>query len=352
MSGSLQLEPLDAAGWSARAPAFLDWNYRQSWAFARATAARLGAECEHLAIRRGSDLVGLASVRTKRVPLLGGIAFVSGGPLVRRGSGDDLERLGAALEALREEYVLRRGLVLRVVAALGAPDWNEAAGKALSGARFVPAPSRHTYRTLRLDLSAPPEELRKRFAQKWRNGLNRSERHGLAVELGEGAEFLEAFCALFVDFRERKGFDVDLAPEFYLAAQREHLAAERFTVMLARNDARIVAGHVASHLGDTSVYLLGAADEVGRETQAAYLLQWHAILEARKRGMRAYDLGGIDPEGNPGVFHFKRGLGGVEVQAAGPYEARPAGLAGRLPLAAERGYARWRERRSRRQTQS
>ena len=352
MAGSFQLHALDAAGWAAEAPAFLDWNYRQAWAFSRATAARVGADCEHLAIRRGSDLIGLASVRTKRVPLLGGIAFVAGGPLVRRGGGDDLERFAAALEALRWEYVERRGLVLRVVAALGPSDWNEAAEKCLAGAGFVSAPSRHSYRTLRLDLSATPEELRKGLAQKWRNGLNRSERHGLTVEIGDGVELLEAFCSLFQDFRERKGFDVDLGPEFYLEAQREHLAAERFTVMLARKDARLVAGHVASHLGDTSVYLLGAADEVGRETQAAYLLQWHAILEAGKRRMRAYDLGGIDPEANPGVFHFKRGLGGVDVQAAGPGEARPQGLAGRLPLVAERGYARWRERRSRRQMQS
>jgi lipid II:glycine glycyltransferase (peptidoglycan interpeptide bridge formation enzyme) len=352
MAGSFQLEPLDAAGWAAHAPAFLDWNYRQSWAFARATAARLGAECEHLAIRRGSDLTGLASVRTKRIPLLGGIAFVSGGPLVRQGGAVDLERFEAALEGLCAEYVLRRGLVLRVVAALGPPDWNEAAGKALARAGFVSAPSRHTYRTLRLDLSAPPAELRKRFAQKWRNGLNRSERHGLSVESSDGVELLEAFCGLFEGFRERKGFDVDLGPEFYLAAQRAHLPAERFTVTLARKDGRIVAGHVASHLGDTAVYLLGAANEVGRETQAAYLLQWHAILEAAQRGMRAYDLGGIDPEGNPGVFHFKRGLGGAEVQAAGPYEARPPGLAGRLPRAAERGYARWRELRRGRQAGS
>ena len=197
MPGPLHLEPLDAGGWAAEAPAFLDWNYRQSFAFARATAARLGAECEHLAIRRGGDLVGLASVRTKRAPLLGGIAFVSGGPLARRGSGDDLERFEAALEALRAEYVLRRGLVLRVVAALGPPDWNEAAGKILAKAGFVSARSRHSYRTLRLDLSASPEELRKRFAQKWRNGLNRSERHGLSIEVGDGMEPFEAFCTLF-----------------------------------------------------------------------------------------------------------------------------------------------------------
>ena len=352
MSGTLQLEPLDAAGWAAHAPAFLDWNYRQSWAFSRATAARLGAECEHLAIRRGGDTIGLASVRTKRAPLLGGIAFLSGGPLARRGSGDDLERFEAALEALRAEYVGRRGVVLRVVAALGPPEWNDAAGNVLARAGFVSAPSRHSYRTLRLDLAPPPEELRKRFAQKWRNGLNRSERHGLSVEVSDGIEPLEAFCALFEGFRERKGFDVDLGPEFYLAAQREHLASERFTVTLARKDGRVVAGHVASHLGDTAVYLLGAADEVGRQTQAAYLLQWRAILEAVERKMRAYDLGGIDPEGNPGVSHFKGGLGGVDVQAAGPCEARPAGLAGRLPLAAERGYARWRERRMRRQARS
>jgi hypothetical protein len=78
-------------------------------------------------------------------------------------------------------------------------------------------------------------------------------------------------------------------------------------------------------LGDTCVYLLGATSEAGLETRAAYLLQWNTILLAKERGIRWYDLGGVDPEGNPGVYHFKRGVGGDEVIPPGPYERSPGG---------------------------
>ncbi len=61
-------------------------------------------------------------------------------------------------------------------------------------------------------------------------------------------------------------------------------------------------------------------------SKASYLLQWHTIQQARQRGCRWYDLGGIDPLGNPGVYHFKQGLGGQDVCAPGPFELRPAGL--------------------------
>ena len=36
-----------------------------------------------------------------------------------------------------------------------------------------------------------------------------------------------------------------------------------------------------------------------------------------------YDLGGIDPDGNPGVYHFKKGLGGLHATMAGPFEMHP-----------------------------
>ena len=56
--------------------------------------------------------------------------------------------------------------------------------------------------------------------------------------------------------------------------------------------------------------------------------------------MRWYDLGGIDPEENPGVYKFKRGLNGKEVRAAGPHELRPGGLDGFLTDKAEALYRR------------
>jgi len=52
----------------------------------------------------------------------------------------------------------------------------------------------------------------------------------------------------------------------------------------------------------------------GRECKAAYVVLWEAIRQCRDSGMRWFDLGGIDPDGNPGVYHFKAGLGGVHFE--------------------------------------
>ena len=91
----------------------------------------------------------------------------------------------------------------------------------------------------------------------------------------------------------------------------------------------------------------GATEKASLETKASYLLQWHVSTEAKERGLRWYDLGGIDPVGNPGVCHFKRGLGGDEVVAPGIFQINPRGGFGwltRLAGSASHLYRGFRER--------
>ena len=114
-----QVVHLDRTQWESSVRQFRDYSYRQSWAYGVQLASRRGATTEHVAIRCGGDTIGLADVRIKRLPLIGGgLAFISGGPLVRGldGSEDDLARFDLAIEALVREFVHRRGLTLRVVA--------------------------------------------------------------------------------------------------------------------------------------------------------------------------------------------------------------------------------------------
>src|SRR5262245_25380653 len=80
----------DAAHWSDLARAFLDHNYRQGWTYGLASAERYHADIERVAIKVGADIVGLAAVRLKNIPLMHtGMAHVGGGPLTRRGRPDD-----------------------------------------------------------------------------------------------------------------------------------------------------------------------------------------------------------------------------------------------------------------------
>jgi hypothetical protein len=339
ISQAVTIEPITASQWAELSTQFSDHNYRQAWAFAVACANRLGASSNHVAIRRGSDLLGITDVRVKPLPLLpGGIAYINGGPLVRSEKGHDLEHLEECLLALRRDYVQQQQLVLRALAPIGEPSWNAAADRKFEELGFRKTDRGRNYRTFLLDITRPTEEIRAGLHQKWRNCLNSAERNSLEVQSGTSDDLLERFCSLFGEFLARKGFDLDLSAEFYSDVQHEHLHDERYFVSLAVQDGDTVAGHVSSMNGNTCVYLLGATHPIGLKSKAAYLLQWHTILAAQEHGLRWYDLGGIDPEGNPGVHRFKKGLNGIEVQAAGPYEIAPNGPMRHLINVAESSY--------------
>ncbi len=83
--------------------------------------------------------------------------------------------------------------------------------------------------------------------------------------------------------------------------------------------------------------MYGASANRGREHMPTYLLQWEAIKWARESGCAVYDFWGIpdapgdegeDEEVSPtntrsglrGVYWFKKGFGGREVEYPGAYD--------------------------------
>ena len=84
-----------------------------------------------------------------------------------------------------------------------------------------------------------------------------------------------------------------------------------------------MSGLVASSIGATGIYLLGATSNEGMTAKGSYLLQWHMLQRLNGKGCEWYDLGGINAEENPGVYHFKKGLGGDEVIQMGRYDLHP-----------------------------
>jgi hypothetical protein len=337
----LEVAPLERAQWETAVHEFRDYNYRQVWAYGVALAARRGAASEHVAILRDGELLGLADVRVKSLPVIGGgLAYVSGGPLVRRGEdGDALERLDHCLDALAGEYVRRRGLTLRVGAPVGPPDHNEAVADHCLAAGWRTADAGR-YRTVLLDIDREPDAIQASLHKNWRQSIRRAARKGVTVTFGTELDRFDAFAGMLAALRARKGFDVELDERFFAAVQAEAPERDRLVVGLAFVDGAPVAGNVTAIHGDTGVYLLGASTDAGLEAQASYLLHWQTIERLRERGAAWYDLGGIDPEANPGVAAFKIRTNGMDVTAAGPFDLAPDGLRGRVTTWAERAYVR------------
>jgi len=318
------IRPFNRDEWQRLAPTFMDYNYPHLWDFGVACARRLGAHSEHMAVREGNDVIGLADVRVKETPIFRtGIAYINGGPLVRRNDQFETERLRGVLSGLVDEYVKRRKLVLRVQPPLGPSISMDRQKQVFLDIGFTaPAHLRH-YRTVFLDISQPLEVIRKQFDQKWRNCLNNAEKRNLIIKTGTDDSIFSVFCRIYEELIDRKRFGVDLDANFHYQVQRLLSGDEQFLVSIVYENELPSAGHVASFLGDTCVYVLGASNDLGLKNKASYLVQWSVIQKAKEKGCRFYDLCGIDPEKNPGGYQFKRGMGGVDVTVPGPFEIYP-----------------------------
>lgn len=320
----------------ARSLSNLSW--RQAPSYSIAAAREMGAETDFLSIEQNGELVGFASLRVKRAPVGSwGIAYVSQGPAFSSSGETDLVRFGQVLKLLVNEVVYKRKLSLRVQPPL-LLDVSENEISAVFEAQGFSALDNKPYRTVVIDIAMDDLQIRSGFAGKWRRDLSRAERSGLRIESSSGSEAFDSFQPILDELAKRKGFSsrqsVPLLREAATAAGK----ADHFRVHLALKDGEVVAGHIGSYAGNVAVYLLGAANQSGRDLRASYLLQWAAICYAKSRDQAWYDLGGVDEVENPDVYRFKKRMGGREVESCSGFELAPSWLARTALKIGERAY--------------
>jgi lipid II:glycine glycyltransferase (peptidoglycan interpeptide bridge formation enzyme) len=308
--------------WSAMLDLFSDANFYQSWSYG---AVRWGAKnLSHLVLKRNGEVLGMAQVRIIRPTRLKfGMAYLRWGPLCHRhGKRPDADAAFSIANALQEEYVYKRGLLLQVLPnSFAGSDRAALFQSAFSAYTPESRTTANSYRTFILDLSPSVEELRRNLDKKWRNQLTRSEKNGLTVVAGNGADEYRRFCRMYEQMLERKAFESTVDVEEFGRIQENLPDAHRMRILICELDGVPVAGLVASAMGDSAIYLLGATSDSGLNSKGAYLLQWTMIQWLKESGFKWYDLGGIDPEGNPGVYSFKKGLSGIDVSQLTPLVA-------------------------------
>jgi len=146
---------------------------------------------------------------------------------------------------------------------------------------------------------------------------------------------------MYKQMRERKAFESTADVEEFGRLQEDLPEAHRMRILICEQDGVPMAGLVASSMGDSAIYLLGATSDDGLNAKGAYLLQWTLIQWLKENGFKRYDLGGIDPQRNPGVYHFKSGLSGADVSQLTPLVACNSLVSSaivRASLAAQRAF--------------
>jgi lipid II:glycine glycyltransferase (peptidoglycan interpeptide bridge formation enzyme) len=310
------------AEWSQMLDLFNDANVYQTWSYGQVHWGSKGLS--HLVLQRDGEVVGMAQLRIVRPTKFNfGMAYLRWGPLCeRRGRPLDSEVVAYMASALDEEYVRRRKLFLRILpnAFIGSQRARIFQSAFFRFDSELSLPD-NTYRTFVLDLAPELEELRRRLDAKWRNHLKRAEKNRLKVLAGSGDAEFRTFCDIYNQMRKRKAFDTTVDVEEFARIQEHLPEPHRMRVLICEDRGVPVAGLVASAMGDSAIYLLGATSDTALKSQGAYLLQWTMIQWLKENGIRWYDLGGIDPVGNPGVYSFKRGFSGADVFQMNPMVA-------------------------------
>lgn len=323
----VEVDGVTAAEWSDLLEAFADANIYQTWAYG---AVRWQEKnLSHLVLKRGAEIVAMAQLRIIRPGALRlGVAYLRWGPLCQRqGTELDPEVVQRMACALHDEYVVKRRLHLEILPnAFSGSFRGEAFQNAFAAFRSGMGIKEEQYRTFVLDLSPPIEELRKRLDPKWRNKLNGAEKNGLRIEQSGSTEMFGIFRKMYGEMLARKKFNTTINIDEFSRIQDYLPTRHRMEVLICLCADEPVAGIVCSSLGDSAIYLLGATSDRGLTLKGAYLLQWEMIRKLRERGVRYYDLGGIDPVENPGVYSFKSGLSGADMHNLDSFVACENGL--------------------------
>jgi lipid II:glycine glycyltransferase (peptidoglycan interpeptide bridge formation enzyme) len=315
-----EIDRVSREEWNALLPSFHDASVYQTWEY--------GAVCwgekqiSHLVLKSNNAIVAMAQVRIVRVPVIGsGVAYVRWGPLWRTNDGADAEVFAAAMRELHREYVEKRGLVLRTIPNVYSDDaFADSARAVLEENRFSLAQEVAPYRTFRVDLSPSIEDLRGGLHQRWRNKLKNGEKSGFNIVIGKSAELYRQFAVAYEEMMARKKFETTVDIYEFEKIQASLPEALKMTVLVCEKDGQVFNSLVVATGGDTGIYLLAATSNAGLQANGAFVLQWKAIELLKERGFRWYDLGGANPEKNPGGYQFKSGIRGHETTQLGRFD--------------------------------
>lgn len=169
--------------------------------------------------------------------------------------------------------------------------------------------------TLIIDLTKSENEILAQMKQKGRYNIRLADKKGVKIKESKDAD---SFYKILKETTTRDKFTPH-GKDFY-KKMIEILGEKDFAKMyLAEYEGETIAGIIVTFYQDTATYYYGASSNKHRNVMAPYLLQWHAIKEAKSRNMKKYDFLGISPpdaKNHPwqGVTEFKMKFGGEIVE--------------------------------------
>jgi lipid II:glycine glycyltransferase (peptidoglycan interpeptide bridge formation enzyme) len=307
----------DAVGiWDQTLIGFEDSSAYQSYAWGEYRRALGWEPCRWVALNEKQEIVAMMQGVLTRYPFGLGLVWSEGGPV------GDLSVCDESLQtAIRTTTNLKRVYCrFRCDRPRSLDDVWRLKGQGWSMS-WSPLTSNYS---MAMDLSQDEDRLMAACDRNFRRNLRRAHESNLTIDQWLHPD-VDEVLSVYASMQELKGIDEQLSRE-EIKQMLKRLKERIFLYRCTDELGKVVSLMGVLVVGDKAFSLLWATSEQGRKLLASYRIFWAVVQHCQRLGVRTYDLAGIDPVRNPGVYRFKRATGAVPVEYLGEWDWANQGL--------------------------
>ncbi len=182
-----------------------------------------------------------------------------------------------------------------------------------------------------LNIDKPESELLGNMHPKNRYNIHLAENKGVAIEIIENdfEKYFEDFYSLMKKTAKRNNFK--LHPKVYYRNILKNCEENKnaFLILARYGDpsnkigaSKILAINLILLFGETAYFVFGGSSDEYKNLMSPHLSHWQGIIEAKNRGYKFYNFGGIGADGKhwEGISRFKKGFGGQLFEYSDSYD--------------------------------
>jgi peptidoglycan pentaglycine glycine transferase (the first glycine) len=285
-------------------------SFLQSWNWGEVNKI-MGHRVGRVGYYDGHKLAGVCLYivqKAKRGPYI----VVPGGPIIDWNNNKLVESVA---KDIREKGVDYKVWFVRVRPELVDNEKNRKQFRKLG---FVDSPMHlHAESTQIVDISKGDEDILYSMRKNTRYYIRKSLKCGLNVKISKNPDDYKTLEKLQEETAKRHKF-VPFPPRLFRAQLETFADDDQAAIFIVRKKRKILAAAIIIFYGEIAYYHHSGSVGEYKNIPYSYFLQWKIIQEAKRRGMKYYNLWGVAPTSDTkhrfaGVTVFKKGFGGEQI---------------------------------------
>jgi len=172
--------------------------------------------------------------------------------------------------------------------------------------------------SMTVDLTRDEKEMLAQCERNWRRNLKRSQECNLQLRRWIDPR-ADEIVPIYTSMQQAKGLEEQHSRE-EIEQMVNRLGDQLIVYRCEDKQGELLSVMACAIIGDKACSVLSATCERGRQLHSSYAIFWALLQHCRSLGIREYDLAGIDPAANPGVYRFKRASGAEPVEFLGEWD--------------------------------